>query len=95
MNSQTGKVISLVSSNENNETNQLTNDCQNIPIKAFGYEFEPGDIMKPITIAMALDLNVTKKTDMFDAYNAGTANASGIYPKGSYPIFVFIKTSQF
>ena len=95
MNSKTGKVISLVSSNENNETNQLTNDCQNIPMKAFGYEFEPGDIMKPITIAMALDLNVTKKTDMFDAYNAGIADANGAYPRGSYPISEKFKIMDF
>ena len=86
MNSQTGKVLSFVSSNENNKTNQLANDCQNIPINAFRYEFEPGDIMKPITISMALDLNITKTTDMFDAYNAGIPDANGTYPRGAYLI---------
>ena len=55
MNSKTGKVISLVSSNENNETNQLTNDCQNIPMNEFGKEFELDDIIKHISIALALD----------------------------------------
>ena len=56
--SKTGEIISLINSNEASS--------ENIAVK---YLFEPGSIIKPITLALLLDKGVVKPQDMVNGHN--------------------------
>lgn len=85
--SKTGKVISLASSNRFNPSRILQSDIPSLNVKGIEYPFEPGSVIKPITISLVLDKNKVKETQLFSAYNKnGRANSKGEYPKGKYKI---------
>lgn len=87
MESNTGKVISLASSNRFNPSRILQKDIPSLDVKAVEYQFEPGSVIKPISIALVLDKNLVKKSELFSAYNLkGKVNKKGEYPKGKYKI---------
>ena len=87
MESKTGKVISFASSNRFNPSRILQSDIPSLNVKGIEYPFEPGSVIKPITISLVLDKNRVKKTQLFSAYNKkGKANKKGEYPKGKYKI---------
>lgn len=86
MNSKTGEILTLASSNRFHPNQITATDYPHLNINAIEYQFEPGSVLKPISVSLALDKQKVKKTDMFSAYNNGTPNSKGEYPKGAYPI---------
>ncbi|MFY9075610.1 penicillin-binding protein 2 [Malaciobacter mytili] len=86
MNSKTGEVISLASSNRFNPENIKQEDIPSLNVNAVEYQFEPGSVIKPIALALVLDKNRAKTNELFYAYNKGTPNSRGEYPRGRYKI---------
>jgi len=87
MESKTGKVLSLASSNRFNPERIFQEDIPSLNVKAVEYPFEPGSIIKPISIALVLDKKRIRKNELFSAHNLkGNANSKGLYPKGRYKI---------
>lgn len=87
MDSRTGKIISLASSNRFNPENILQKDIPSLNVNAIEYQFEPGSVIKPIAISLVMDKNRIKKNELLFAYNTkGKANKKGEYPKGRYKL---------
>lgn len=87
MDSKTGKIINLATSNRFNPENIKQEDIPSLNVNAIEYQFEPGSIMKPIAIALAMDKNRVKKRELFKAYNKGKkANKKGEFPRGKYKL---------
>jgi cell division protein FtsI (penicillin-binding protein 3) len=89
MESKTGKILSLASSNRFNPENILQNQIPNLNVKAIEFPFEPGSVIKPISISLAIDKNKVKEDELFFAHNDGIKNYQGEYPKGKYQIDKF------
>lgn len=89
MNSTTGEILCLASSNRFFPNKISKEDYGNLNVNAIEYQFEPGSVLKPISVALALDLQKVRPSELFAAYNYGTPNAKGEYPKGAYPIGKF------
>ena len=84
MESKTGKVISMASSNRFNPENIKQSDIPSLNVNAIEYQFEPGSVIKPISIALAMDKGRIKKNELFFAYNTkGKPNKDGEFPKGA------------
>lgn len=63
MESKTGKIIALASSERFNPSNIKTKDVYSLNPKFSEYLYEPGSVIKPITLSVALDLGrVTPNT---------------------------------
>ena len=86
MESNTGKIISLASSNRFNPVHIKQNEIKNLSINAIEYNFEPGSVIKPLSISLAIDKNRIKPNELFFAYNKGKKNKEGEYPRGKYKI---------
>ncbi|MEA3512579.1 MAG: penicillin-binding protein 2 [Campylobacterota bacterium] len=86
MESSTGKILTLSSSNRYNPQNIQQKDIESLSINATEYNFEPGSIVKPISISLAMENGKVKKDELFFAYNKGRKNKKGEYPKGKYKI---------
>ncbi|MBP7742070.1 MAG: penicillin-binding protein 2 [Aliarcobacter sp.] len=87
MENKTGKIITMASSNRFNPEKIRTEDIPSLNVNAIEYQFEPGSVIKPISISLALDKNLVKKNEMFPAYNQhGGKNAKGEFPKGAYKL---------
>ena len=86
MESDTGKIISLASSNRYNPIDIKQDEIENLRINAVEYNFEPGSVIKPLAISLAIDKNLIKPDELFFAYNKGKKNKKGEYPKGKYKI---------
>ena len=86
MESKTGKVITLASSNRFNPERIKQEDIPSLNVNAVEYQFEPGSVLKPIAISLVMDKNRIQKNELFNAYNKGKRNKKGEYPKGRYPI---------
>jgi cell division protein FtsI (penicillin-binding protein 3) len=86
MESETGKILSLASSNRYNPQQLRQEDIKNLRINAVEYNFEPGSVIKPLAISLAMDKNKIKKNELFYAYNKGEKNKKGEFPKGKYKI---------
>ncbi len=86
MESDTGKIISLASSNRFNPIDIKKDEIENLRINAIEYNFEPGSVIKPLSISLAMDKNLIKPDELFFAYNKGKKNKEGEYPKGKYKI---------
>lgn len=86
MNSQTGEILALATSNRFNPERILQKDIPNLNVNAVEYLFEPGSIIKPITLALLYEHNLVKKDELLFAYNKGKPNAKGEYPKGRYKL---------
>lgn len=86
MESQTGKIVALASSNRYDPSNIQQDQIEFLRVNAIEYNFEPGSVIKPIAIALALDKNKVNETELFNAYNKGKTNSNGEYPKGKYTI---------
>jgi len=67
MDSQTGHIISIASSNRFNYMHILPKDVINMKISHIQYTYEPGSVMKPITLAMLLE---HKKVNILEVLNA-------------------------
>lgn len=86
MESSTGKIKTLASSNRFNPELIRQSDIPYLDVSAIEYLFEPGSIMKPISIALVMDKNRIKKNELFNAYNSGNTNAKGEFPRGKYKL---------
>jgi cell division protein FtsI (penicillin-binding protein 3) len=86
MESRTGKIISLASSNRYNPSKITKDDIKDLSINAIEYNFEPGSVIKPISISLALQNNKIKDGELFYAYNRGKKNKDGEYKQGKYKI---------
>ncbi|XPV69183.1 MAG: peptidoglycan D,D-transpeptidase FtsI family protein [Halarcobacter sp.] len=87
MDSKTGKILSLASSNRFNPENILQKDIPSLNVNAIEYQFEPGSVIKPVSIALVMDKHRIKKNELFFAYNTkGKANKDGEYPRGRYKL---------
>ncbi len=83
---KTGNVLSLASSNRFNPTSIKTDEIKNLNVNAIEYQYEPGSVMKPISISLVLEKNRAKMTELFPAYNNGERNKDGEFPKGKIHI---------
>mgnify|MGYP000550631199 CR=1 FL=1 len=86
MESNTGKILSLASSNRYNPQNIQQKDIESLRNNAIEYNFEPGSVIKPLSISLAMDKGKIKHNELFYAHNKGKRNKKGEYPKGKYKI---------
>ncbi len=86
MESETGKIIAMASSNRYDPANIKQDEIAHLSNSAIEYNFEPGSVVKPIAISLALDHGHVKTDEIFSAYNKGKKNAKGEYPKGRYKV---------
>ena len=69
MESKTGKVLSLASSERYNPAHITQKDIPALNPKFSEYPYEAGSVLKPITLAIALDHKVVKPHTWFNTYN--------------------------
>lgn len=87
MNSKTGEIITLASSNRFNPEKIRQKDIPSLNVNAIEYQFEPGSVIKPLSISLVMDKDRIKKNELFFAYNTkGKANKKGEFPKGKYKL---------
>ncbi|RXK11758.1 cell division protein FtsW [Halarcobacter mediterraneus] len=87
MDSKTGKVLSLASSNRFNPERIYQKDIPSLNVNAIEYQFEPGSVVKPVAVALVMDKGRIKKNELFFAHNTkGKPNKKGEYPKGRYKV---------
>lgn len=86
MDSQTGKILSLATSNRFDPENIKSSQLEFLNPKVIEYAFEPGSILKPISIALVMDKGKLKRRELFKAHNDGKPNSKGEYPRGKYKI---------
>jgi len=67
MESKTGKIIAIATSNRYNPMHIQKNDIPNLKISHIQYSYEPGSVMKPITLALLLE---HKKVNILEVLNA-------------------------
>ncbi|OCL85682.1 Penicillin-binding protein 2B [Aliarcobacter thereius] len=81
---KSGKVITLASSNRFDPDNIKQDEINYLNVNAIEYQFEPGSVIKPISISLAIDKNRVKKDDIFPTSNI--ENKKGKYRIGRYTI---------
>lgn len=86
MESKTGKILSLATSNRFDPQNIQQHDIPNLNVNAIEYQFEPGSVIKPITISLVMDKGLIKRNELLYAHNEGKKNSKGEFPKGKYKI---------
>lgn len=86
MESQTGKILTLATSNRFNPTKIRNEDIKDLNVNAIEYQFEPGSIVKPLSISLVLDKDKIDLKELIFAHNKGKANKKGKYPKGVYKV---------
>ncbi len=87
MESHTGKILSLASSNRFNPEKIYQKDIPSLNVNAVEYQFEPGSVIKPISIALVMDKGRIKKNELLFAYNTkGKPNQKGEFPRGNYKL---------
>ncbi len=87
MDSKTGKILSLASSNRFNPERIYQKDIPSLNVNAIEYQFEPGSVIKPVAVALVMDKGRIKKNELLFAHNTkGKANKKGEYPKGRYKL---------
>ena len=69
MDSRTGKIIAVASSNRFNPSNILTDEIPYLKVSAVNYAYEPGSVMKTIFVAMLLDKNKIHLQDVINTHN--------------------------
>lgn len=86
METETGKIKTLATSNRFDPGFIRQSDIEWLNVNAVEYLFEPGSILKPISVAMAIDKGRVKDKELLYAYNKGKRNSKGEYPRGRYKI---------
>ncbi len=87
LDTKTGHVISLASSNRFDPSQIRTEDIKNLNVNAIEYQYEPGSVMKPIAISLVLEKGRAKLSEYLPAYNTtGPRNSNGEFPKGKIMI---------
>lgn len=69
MDSNTGKVIALASSNRFDPSHIRTSDYPSLNTNAIEYSYEPGSVIKPIIFALLLDRGLINPYDMVNGHN--------------------------
>ncbi|GAX86823.1 cell division protein FtsI [Lebetimonas natsushimae] len=69
MDSKSGKILALASSNRFDPNHITQKDIPNMKISAVRELFEPGSVMKPITFAILLENNKVNPYEVLNAYN--------------------------
>jgi len=88
MESKSGKIIAFASSNRYNPNHITKKDINKgyINVRAAEYPFEPGSIIKPIAISLALNYHKVTLDELFYAYNKGKRNSKGEFPRGKIKV---------
>jgi cell division protein FtsI (penicillin-binding protein 3) len=86
MENKTGKILTMASSNRFNPENIRKEDIGSLNVNAIEYQFEPGSVIKPISISLAIDKGVVKRNEVFSAFNGTAPITGGEFPKGAYRI---------
>ena len=86
MDSSSGKILSLATSNRYNPKSIKQNEVSYLNLSAIEHQFEPGSVIKPLTMALVFDKDKVKKGELIDAFNKGKRNKKGFYPRGKYSI---------
>jgi cell division protein FtsI (penicillin-binding protein 3) len=68
MDSSTGKILAIVSSNRYDPKNIKRDDVPNLDPKFTEYEFEPGSVMKPITFALLLENKLVSPLEIIKGF---------------------------
>ncbi|MGM0520353.1 MAG: peptidoglycan D,D-transpeptidase FtsI family protein [Campylobacterota bacterium] len=84
--SKTGKVLSLASSNRFDPENIRQEDIPSLNVSPIEYQFEPGSILKPISISLVMDKGRIDEDEKLFAHNEGRRNKKGEYPRGRYKL---------
>ena len=79
MDSNTGKILALASSNRFNPKEIKENDYSKLNPRFVEYSFEPGSIMKPVIYSILMEKRLVNPNEIFNLYN-------GIYKLGKYNI---------
>ncbi|WP_456479196.1 peptidoglycan D,D-transpeptidase FtsI family protein [Nautilia sp.] len=69
MESESGKIVAIASSNRFNPSHITEKDIPNMQINAVRYLYEPGSVMKPITFAILLEHNKVNPYEILNGYN--------------------------
>ncbi|GAB6074842.1 peptidoglycan D,D-transpeptidase FtsI family protein [Nautilia lithotrophica] len=69
MDSKTGKILAIASSNRYNPSHITKKDIPNMKISAVRYLYEPGSVMKPITFAILLENKKVNPYEVLNGYN--------------------------
>lgn len=69
MESKSGKVISLASSNRFDPSHIRTEDYPSLNANAIEYSYEPGSVIKPIIFSLLLDRHLINPYDMVNGHN--------------------------
>lgn len=86
MDTHTGKIIAMASSNRFNPDFIRQEEISMLNVNAIEMQFEPGSVIKPITMALVLEKNKVKKDELLFAYNEGKKNSKGEFKRGMYKI---------
>lgn len=79
MDSHSGAILSLASSNRFNPKNIKSSDYANLNPSFIEMSFEPGSVMKPVIYSILLEKNLIKPNEIFNLHN-------GKYKFGKYTI---------
>lgn len=69
MDSKTGKILALASSNRFDPSHIRTADYPSLNTNAIEYSFEPGSVVKPIIFSLLLDRGLINPYDMVNGHN--------------------------
>ncbi len=69
MDSKSGKIIALASSNRFDPTHIRTEDYPSLNTNAIEYSYEPGSVIKPIIFSIMLDKGLINPYDMVNGHN--------------------------
>jgi cell division protein FtsI (penicillin-binding protein 3) len=86
LDSTTGEVLALASSNRFNPENIKQHEIPYLNVNAIEYQYEPGSVIKPIAISLGIENNKVKRSDIFYAHNQGDKNSKGVFPKGKIKV---------
>jgi cell division protein FtsI (penicillin-binding protein 3) len=68
MESATGKIVAMASSNRYDPSHITQNDTPSLVPKFSTYPYEPGSVIKPLTLAIAFDNELVEPTTIFDMH---------------------------
>ncbi len=89
MDSKTGKILSLATSNRYNPKDIKQDEVGYLNLSAIEYQFEPGSVIKPIIMALVFDKNRVQIDELLDAYNNTSRDNEGYYRRGKFKIDKF------